>query len=172
MLRELTWKLCPILYFAIVAAGCGKKIIDPKPLPAHSIQNQETPSRYVISLNSKDNTVHQNYLLGFDAQFKIPEGLIIRKGTGTNKVVQIAHDVNEFDPHEYLFKCIYIQSLDPTKMVLEKCVDSNDYNLGDVSANTFTLYKNSVIQVRLISGYQKDLNIEAIYNMKWVHSIK
>lgn len=168
MLTTLTRKLCPLLSLAIITIGCGKKITQDQSLPIRSRENQEIPSAYLIEIDGSQ-TSRKNYFLSYNAQFRIPDRLLVKQGNTNGKVVEIAYDVNQFDNDDYFFKCIYVASPNPAEMNLNKCVDYDDDDFGDVSNNTFTLYKNDIIQMRFTGAPSSDLVIEAIYSMTWMY---
>lgn len=169
MLKMMTRKLCPLLSLAIATIGCGKKISDAETKPGRTTENQELPSAYVIRLDGTTKASRKNYFLTEDAQFKIPDRLLVRQGSTAGKIVEIAHDVNEFDSDDYSYKCMYKASPNPNEMILDKCVDYDDDDFGDISAHIFTLYKNDIIQMRFAGAASTDLIVEAIYSMKWVY---
>ena len=170
MLHMLTRKLCPLLSLAIASIGCGKKIAETKTQPGLITENQELPSAYVIRLDGSQSS-RKNYFLTEDAQFKIPDRLLVRQGSTAGKVVEIAHDVNEYDSNDYFYKCSYKASANPNEMILYKCVDYDGDNFGDVSSHIFTQYKNEIIQMRFSGAQASDLIVEAVYSMNWVYPL-
>ena len=170
MLSTLIRKLCPLLTIAVATVGCGKKIVDNNKIQnGRTTENQELPSVYVIRLDGRE-TSRKNYHLISDAQFNIPDRLFVRHGNTRGKIVEISHDVNEHDSEDYFYKCIYVPSIEPSEMILSKCVDYDDDDFGDVSNNTFTLYKNDIIQMRFTGDRADDLVVEAVYSMNWIYS--
>jgi hypothetical protein len=167
MLATLTRKLCPILSLTIITIGCGKKI-GQEETTGQITPHQDISSAFVMRLDSKQSNI-KNYSLIADAQFIVPDRLIVRSGSATGKIIEIAHDVNEFDNSDFYFKCVYIPAPNPSEMMLKKCVNYNDDDFGDVSNNTFTLYKNNVLQIKL-SGASGELTVDAIYSMGWLYS--
>lgn len=167
MLATVTRKLCPLMTLAIATIGCGKKINDADAQPARQTENAEIPSAYVIRLDGS-NTSRTYERIPQNAQFKIPERLNVQAGDTANKIVEIAYEVNEYDPDDYLYKCSYKSSSVPHEMVLDKCVDYDDHDFGDVSEQTFTLYRNDIIQMRFTGASASDVVVEAIYSMKWL----
>ncbi len=168
MLTMLTRKLCPLLSLAIATIGCGKKITDAETKPGRTSENQELPSAYVIKLDGSQAS-RKNYYLTEDAQFKVPDRLLVRAGNTAGKIVEIAHDVNEYDSEDYFYKCSYKAAPNPNEMILDKCVDYDGDDFGDVSNHVFTLYKNRVLQMRFAGAPSADLIVEAIYSMNWVY---
>lgn len=168
MLIMLTRKLCPLLSLAIATIGCGKKIADAETKPGRTTENQELPSAYIIKLDGSQAS-RKNYFLTEDAQFKIPDRLLVRAGSTAGKIVEIAHDVNEYDSEDYFYKCSYKASPNPNEMILDKCVDYDGDDFGDVSNHVFTLYKNEVLQMRFAGAPSADLIVEAIYSMNWIY---
>ncbi len=168
MLNLMTRKLCPLLSLAIATIGCGKKISDAETQPGRTTENQELPSAYVIKLDGSQ-TSRKNYFLTEDAQFRIPDRLLVRDGSTAGKVVEIAHDVNQYDSEDYFYKCSYKASPNPNEMILDKCVDYDGDDFGDVSSHVFTLYKNEVVQMRFAGAAASGLVVEAIYSMTWIY---
>lgn len=167
MLTTLTRKLCPLMSLAIATIGCGKKVTDPEAQPARNTENQELPSAYVIKLDGSQSSRKDVKMAG-DAQFKIPDRIVVRSGSTAGKIVEIAYDVNEYDSDDYQFKCTYVPSSSPSQMNLSSCVDYDNDDFGDVSEHTFTLHKNDLIQMRFTGAPASDLVVEAIYTMKWI----
>lgn len=168
MLTTLTRKLCPLLSLAMATIGCGKKLEDAETKSRRSTENQELPSTYVIQLDG-GQVYHKNYFLTESAQFKIPDRIRVRQGSTSGKVVEIAHDVNEYDGEDFFYKCSYKASANPNEMILDKCVDYDGDDFGDVSNHIFTLYKNEVVQMRFAGAPSADLIVEAIYSMNWIY---
>jgi hypothetical protein len=167
MLTTMTRKLCPLLSLAIATIGCGKKVTDADSQSAHNTENQELPSAYVIRLDGSQAS-RKNYSMIDDAQFKIPDRLVVRAGSTAGKTVEVAYEVNEFDSDDFQFKCMYVPSANPSQMALDKCVDYDNDDFGDVSEQKFTLHKNDIIQMRFTGAPASDLVVEAIYTMKWI----
>lgn len=167
MLTTLTRKLCPLMSLAIATIGCGKKVNDADTQPARSTENQELPSAYVIRLDGSQMSSKNNRMVG-NAQFKVPDAVIVRTGSSAGKAVELAYNVNEYDSEDFDFKCMYAPSSDPSRLALTKCVDYDGEDLGDVSNETFRLYKNDIIQMRFTGAQSSDLIVEAIYSMKWI----
>lgn len=167
MLTTLTRKLCPLMSLAIATIGCGKKVTDAETQAARNTENQELPSAYVIRLDGSQAS-RKNYKMIDDAQFKIPDRLVVRSGSTAGKTVEVAYDVNEFDSDDFQFKCMYVPSSNPSQMTLSKCVDYDNDDFGDVSEQTFTLRHNDIIQMRFTGAPASDLVVEAIYTMKWI----
>lgn len=167
MLTTLTRKLCPLMSLAIATIGCGKKATEPDTQAARNTENQELPSAYVIKLDGSQ-TSRKNYAMPGDAQFKIPDRLVVRSGSTAGKIVEIAYDVNSYDSDDYQFKCTYVPSGSPSQMDLSSCVDYDNDDFGDVSEHTFTIRKNDLIQMRFTGAPASDLVVEAIYSMKWI----
>lgn len=167
MLTTLTRKLCPLMSLAIATIGCGKKVNDTGGKPTRNTENQELPSAYVIRLDGSQAS-RKNTKMIEDAQFKVPDAVIVRSGSSAGKSVEVAYNVNEFDSEDFDFKCMYVPSGTPSRLSLTKCVDYDGEDLGDVSNETFRLYKNDIIQMRFTGAPASDLVVEAIYTMKWI----
>lgn len=167
MLTTLTRKLCPLMSLAIATIGCGKKVNDADTQSARNTENQELPSAYVIRLDGSQAS-RKNFKMIEDAQFKVPDSIVVRAGSASGKSVEVAYNVNEFDSDDYDFKCMYVPSATPSRLSLTKCVDYDGEDLGDVSNETFRLYKNDLIQMRFTGAPASDLVVEAIYSMRWI----
>jgi hypothetical protein len=167
MLSTLTRKFCPLIYVALATISCGKKITDADPRPSRNTENQELPSAYVRRLDGSQAS-HKNYRIIENAQFKIPDQLILRAGSSNGKKVEILYDVNEYDSEDFQFKCIYLPSSNLAQMNLSKCVDYDNDDFGDISEQIFTLRKDELIQMRFTGAASADVVIEGIYTMKWI----
>lgn len=167
MLLTLTRKLCPLMSLAIATIGCGKKIAEQKTTTARLTENQELPSAYVIRLDGTEGS-RKNYTIPRPTQFEIPERLKVRQGNTTNKIVEIAYDVNQFDSEDFQFKCMYVPSPNPSEMTLSKCVDYDGDDFGNVSGHKFALRFKDIVQMRFTGAPASDLVVEAIYSMNWI----
>lgn len=167
MLNILTRKLCPLMSLAIATVGCGKKITEPIGSPVRQTENQELPSAYVLTLSGLEGS-KKNYWLPGPAQFEIPSRLRVTKGSTSQKVVEVAFDVNEFDSDDFQFKCSYIPSSDPSEMRLRNCEDYDGNDFGNVSGHQFSLRTNDIIQIRFSGARAEDLEVNAIFSMNWI----
>ena len=167
MLNTLTRKLCPLMSLAIATIGCGKKITEPTSTPVRQTENQELPSAYVLTINGLENS-RKNYWLPQPAQFEVPKRLRVNQGSTLQKAVEIAFDVNEFDSDDYQFKCSYIPSTETTEMRLNNCVDYDGNDFGDITGHQFSLRTNDIIQIRFTGARADDLEVDAVFSMKWI----
>lgn len=151
---------------AIATIGCGKKVTEGDTQAARNTENQELPSAYIIRLDGSQASRKQFTMIEA-AKFGIPDILKVRSGSTAGKSVEIAYDVNEYDSDDFQFKCTYAASGNPNEMALQKCVDYDNDDFGDVSNHEFTLYKHDIIQMRFTGATSTDLVVEAIYSMKW-----
>ena len=166
MLTILTRKLCPLMSLAIASVGCGKKINEPKSELSRQTEGQKVPSAYVMRLDgSKAST--SLYAIPGDATFLIPDKLIVRSGSTTSKEVEVSYNIDEFDTEIYDYKCIYIATSNPSYMKLEKCIDYNGSDFGDVSEARFSLEKHQLIQMKFTGARASDLVVESIHTMNW-----
>jgi hypothetical protein len=167
MLITLTRKICPLMTLAIATIGCGKKITQADARPGNSTENQEIPSTFVIGLDGSSQS-RKEVRLPESARFYIPDRLQVLSGNTNGKFVEIAYDVDEDDDDFYRFKCAYVSSINPYEMTLDKCVNDDEIDYGDVSNYEFPLKRNAIIQMRFTGAPAQDLNVEAIYSMKWI----
>jgi hypothetical protein len=167
MLFTLTRKICPLMTLVFATIGCGKKITQADARPGNSTENQEIPSTFVIGLDGSRETFKE-VRLPEAARFYIPDRLQVISGNTNGKVVEIAYDVDEDDDEFYRFKCAYVASINPYEMNLDKCVNDDENDLGDVSNYEFPIKKNAIIQMRFSGAPASNLNVEAIYSMRWV----
>lgn len=165
MLLTLTRKICPLLSLAIATVGCGKKISEPKALPASSTENQELPSTYIIQLDGSEAS-SKTYTLPRNTLFQIPERLKVRAGATLNKVVDIIYDVDPYDSDVYDFKCSYVTSSNPAEMKLTYCQNDNGNDFYDITT-FFPLKEGQSIVMKFTGASSPDLIVEAIYSMKW-----
>lgn len=167
MLFKMTRKICPLMSLAIATIGCGKKITEADSRPGSSVENQEIPSTFVIGLDGARSS-RKIVRLPEAARFYIPDRLQVIYGDTNGKVVEIAYDVDEDDDDIYRFKCAYVSSINPYEMTLDKCVNDDEVDYGDISNYEFPLKKNSIIQMRFTGAPARGLSVEAIYSMRWV----
>jgi hypothetical protein len=167
MLYNLTRKLFPFMSIAIATIGCGKRITDPIDTPFRQTENQELPSAYVLTLAGSQGS-RKNYWLPRPAQFEIPRRLRVIQGVTLRKGVEIAFDVNEFDSDDFQFKCSYSPSLEPTEMHLNVCVDYDGNEFGEVAGQRFTLRTDDIVQIRFTGERAQDLEVDAVFSMKWI----
>lgn len=165
MLLALTRKLCPLLSLAIATVGCGKKISEAETQPASTIENQELPSTYIISLDGGQAS-SQSYVLPRNTLFQIPDRLKVRAGTTSNKVVDIVFDVDQYDEEVYDFKCSYVTSSNPREMILTYCQNDNGNDFYDV-ISLFPMKEGQSIVMKFTGAASPDLVVEAIFSMKW-----
>lgn len=168
MLTLLTRKLCPLLSLAVVTIGCGKKINEGKGSSANqTTQNQERPSTYILRLDGRTETSKQYKTPQYVRRFQIPEELVVRSGNPQGVEVQVAYQVDEEYDDFYNYRCNYIASANPTRMVLKECVDIDDYNYGDVSNQWFSLDQDEIIQLKFVNDKSNNVVVDIIYNMEW-----
>lgn len=165
MLIALTRKFCPLLSFALVAVGCGKKISEADTQPANNTENQELPSTYIIQLDGSRHS-KQTYVLPKNALFQIPDRLKVRAGSTLNKVVDIVYDVDPYDPDVFDFKCSYVTSSNPSEMILNYCENDNGNDFYDTTSY-FPLKAGQQIMMKFSGANSPDLLVEAIYSMRW-----
>lgn len=165
MLNTLTRKLCPLMTLAIATIGCGKKISEADTQPSRQTQNQDLPSTYIVQLDGSVSS-KKLYQLPQNGQFEIPDRIKVRKGSTAGKAVDLSFDANPYDTEDYQFKCTYTP-LSNSEMILDRCVDYDGDDFGDVSGQLFTLYKDDFIQIRFAGAAANDLLVEAIFSMKW-----
>lgn len=166
MLKTWSLKLCPFLTLAMATVGCGKKISENAGSPASQTQNQQRPSSLILRLNSDDQSSLQ-YRMPQPGRFTIPESLIVRSGNPIGRKVEISYNVDPTFDDDYDYKCNYISKGSSSEMFLDKCLDYNDGNFGDVSEQTFALYQDEIIQVRFTDSSSNPLSLDIIYNMTW-----
>lgn len=167
MLFNLTRKICPLMTLAIATIGCGKKITQADARPGNSTDYQETSSTFIIGLDGSKETMKE-VRLPESAQFFFPDRLQVLSGDTNGKLVEIAYDVDEFDNDYFRYKCAYVPSINPYEMTLDKCVNDDEYDIGDVSNYEFPFRRNAIIQMRFSGAPAQDLNVEAIYSMDWI----
>jgi len=151
----------------IAFIGCGKKVTEPEAELDRQQQNQERSSIYVITLNGSEGS-KKSYRMPAHVRFEIPSYLKVRNGSTLNKVVEIAYNVNETDSDDIEFKCSYISSPNVLEMKLQKCVDYDGNDFGNISGHEFTLHYDDIIEIRFTGDAAPDLNVESIYRMKWI----
>lgn len=165
MLNTLTRKLCPLMTLAIATIGCGKKISDTDTQPSRQTQNQDQSSIYIVQLDGSLAS-KKLYQLPQNGQFEVPDRIKVRKGSTTGKSVEISFDANPYDTADFQFKCIYTP-LSSSEMILDRCVDYDEDDFGDVSGHLFSLYKDDFIQIRFAGAPSQDLLVEAVFSMNW-----
>jgi hypothetical protein len=166
MLTSFARKICPLITLAIATMSCGKKIQDPNPAPSRKTENQTIPSTYIIKLDGAEAS-RKNYFMPEYGQFEIPDRLKVRSGVTTNKVVEIAYEVNKYEDDDFQFKCIYVASSNQSEMILSDCVDYDGDSFGNMSGHIFGLRKDDIIQLRFTGAQAQDLVVEVIYSMSW-----
>jgi hypothetical protein len=167
MLKRLVKKFPPLFGLIAICSGCGKKIDEPKNSSIlQQTQNQQTPTLFIVGLDGSLQT-KKSVPLPQNAQFEVPGKIRIQKGNSSNKSVEIAYDVNPYDSDDYQFKCIYNGNLPSNEMILNKCVNWDGENFGNVSGHTFSLYKNDIIEMKFSGASAADLKVEAYFDIKW-----
>jgi hypothetical protein len=166
MLLSLTRKLCPLITLAIATMGCGKKIVEADTKGARITEGQERPSLYILELDgSKESS--RLFKVPQNAQFQIPDRLIVKQGTTTGKSVDMLYNVYEEDTDIYDFRCIYKESPNPVELLIDKCVNEYNQDIGYTPSIIFTIERDQLIQMRFSGAPAPDLFVEAIFGMDW-----
>jgi hypothetical protein len=152
---------------AIATVACGKKITESKPASQRQTENQVTPRTYILQLDGGVASI-KNYSMPRAAKFEIPERLKVRRGSTAGKAVEVAYDVNEYDSDDIQFRCTYVPSSNPAELVLDRCVDYDGDDFGDLTGHEFSLRVSDVIQLRFTGAPARDLVVEAVYAMDWI----
>jgi hypothetical protein len=167
MLQIVSSKILPLISLTALTIGCGKKITDKEGNSLDQRLNQELPATYSIVLDGSSAS-KQNYDLPMATQFEVPRYVNVRKGNSLNKKVDIVFDLNEWDSDDFQFKCTYIASNNPSKMMLNDCEDYFGQSLGDVSGHLFSLRAKNIIQIKFSGENAPDLLVEAFFIMNWL----
>jgi hypothetical protein len=166
MLSTLIRKLCPLMTLAVATIGCGKKIANPDSEAANNTQNSETPSAYILRLDTTQAS-SKLFISPGDANFYMPTKLNVRSGSASGKEIQISYEVNEYDNDDFAYRCYYVPSLNPSEMKLNYCQNYLNQDLGDVSSYKFLIKKDYITEMKVIGSPTSDLVVETIYTMEW-----
>ena len=167
MLNILSKKICPFVSVTFVIIGCGKKITESDTNLSRQRQEVGSLSNFVVSLDGSLSS-KKIYRMPRPARFEIPTYLKVKKGSSTNKIVEIAYNVNEFDSDDIEFKCSYIKSVNDFEMKLDKCVDYDGNDFGNISGHEFILRYDDIIEIRFTGAASPDLSVEGTYEMNWI----
>ncbi len=171
---NMTRKLCPLMTLAL-AFGCGKKIGDAKTTAAGtSHQGQESSSLVTIQIDSATSK-RTVYPITRSGDFKgLPSKLLVRQGNATGAIVKIYYNVE--DPlvdeysENYAFVCTYKSTDNYSELPLQKCVNWNGADYGDVTNpdDTNFMLQGKYIQMELKTNHSENLIIQAKYNVEWI----
>ena len=164
MLMFLTRKLCPLMSLALLSVACGKPITDPDTQNGNSTVEPQLPSSYVMRLDGSTNNKFR--LLPMNAKFYLPLRLIVKAGNTAGTTVTVKYDAHPEDSDDFVMKCTYTPFESYYK--LNKCVNWNDADLGDVTSEQFSVRKDEYIQMSLTGAPVNDLVIETVYDMDWI----
>ncbi len=113
----------------------------------------------VLELNERES-VKQVFTVPQDRLFKLPSRLFVERGIGLGRIVTIAYNKTEND---FDFICTYRSKSEVDNLPLEKCIDANEQDLGNVSDTYFQLNQGKKIEINLLNPNGSDLIIHAWY---------
>lgn len=167
MLRSMTRKLFPFFSAAVFTVGCGKKITEGKTSLARSIENQELPSAYVISINGKES-FRKHFDVPRNGNFIIPKEIYVRSGNGIGTKLAVTYNLEAEDSNEYEFKCTYHSDTEVGRLRLLHCRNIDGISYGEVGENNFRFYYGKYIRLEILEGWTSNLVIEVIHSVDWL----
>jgi hypothetical protein len=162
MLKLLFNKIGPWLPL-VLSMGCGKQIAETASGGDHIIRDhQELPP--VLSLQMKSTRI-KNYTIPRNANFILPERLYARSGDATGRTLTIKYN-HEPDYNEFEFHCLY-QAVAKLEMVLEKCLDHYDREIGPIPTNWFPMDADKLIRMEITGPNDPDFLLDAFFTVRW-----
>lgn len=167
MLKSMTRKLFPFLSAAVFTVSCGKKITEGKTSLARSVENQELPSAYVLSINGKES-FRKNFDIPRNGTFTVPQELYVRSGNGIGTKLTITYNLEARDSNEFEFRCTYHSDSEVDRLRLLHCRNSDGGSYGEVGKNPFSFYYGKYIRLEILEGWTSNLVIEVIHSVDWL----
>jgi hypothetical protein len=152
---------------AIAAAGCGKKITEGSTADISGVQieNQVRPRLYTLELSGSEASF-KRFPHPQNAEFYLPESILVRSGNPYQKQVEITFDIDPYDNDQYQYKCSYRRAGYDTRMDLVACVNSSN-QLMNLVGYPLTLNRNEILELRFAGASSQDLAVEAVFEMLW-----
>lgn len=155
----LSKKLCPLFSFFCLMA-CGKKITEPQETVKPLVQHQVPSPTLIIAIEERQKIFEPENIGGL----KLPDQLRVRSGNALGKMVVISYNVLPEDYDYFEFKCTYT-GVSNTSMPLQKCVDMEGNDLGNVTNIEFPIDSDKLIR---FDSDSDDLKADAIYEVRWL----
>lgn len=164
MLRNVTRKLCPFISLAL-AIGCGKKITDSSGDVTRSSEAQNRSSSWILRLETA-NGPSKVFEIPQNGNSHIPEALKVQ-ANGTGRKVKMTYHFDPEFPDDFSLECTYSSVDNPYLLTLEKCLNVNGVNVGDVSNFELTFYYTQKIKMELVGSPVTGLVIDSFYSVDW-----
>ncbi len=161
MLELTRKKLCPF-FSLLFMMSCGKKMTEPESVTKPHIENQLPSPTLILAIEEK----LQTYIAKRPGHYILPEQLRVRSNNALGKVVTIIYNIRADDPETYDAKCTY-QGVAEDSMPVEKCVDQDGYDLGDITDGQTQLIIPAGNSIQLESN-SDELQADAIYDVNWI----
>lgn len=165
MLRNVTRKLCPFISLAL-AIGCGKKITDSSGDVTRSSEAQNRSSTWVLRLETA-NGPSKVFEIPQNGSSHVPEVLKIQDN-GSGKKVKMTYNFDPEFPDDFSLECIYSSVDNSYLLSLEKCLNVNGVNVGDVSNFDLSFYYGQKIKMELVGSNASGLVIDSFYSVDWL----
>lgn len=167
MLKSLKQKICPLLTLTL-AFGCGKKATESSDAGGQTSQNQNLSTTTEIFKLASLEGARKIFSVPRNGIFKIPSKLYVEKGNGRGKSISLTYSLDPRDSTIFEFRCTYKNTVSqPDQIPLEKCTDDLNRDLGDMSIQQSPMYKDEIIEMKLITPTNEDFEVHAWHEVEW-----
>lgn len=149
------------LCLTLSVASCGKEMVDVKSQQSHLAQNDNSR---IFSIKYQHSALTSQTIIPRNATFKIPEQFAFTSDFDLNQEFEIIYNFNP-DNFHYEFKCFYRPVNLNDQFVLNRCLDFNGNNLGDVVDVDFMMDAGKAILLRSAETFQFNFTID--YQVEW-----